>query len=171
MPATALEVLAVRWNPGGEGLGAVAVGHPGGHGGGELGKEGIGLDQVDFRMAVFAFVGGADSSAEVMDDVLQSVADAEDRQAESEDGRVGGRRVGVIHRAGAAGEDDADGMVRLDFVDRGGAGKDDGEDILFADAAGDELSILRAEVEDDDRRSFHSLVCQGVGGRASIIGG
>ena len=36
-------------------------------------------------------------------------------------------------------------------VDRSGAGKDDGEDVLFADAAGDELSVLRAEIEDDDR--------------------
>ena len=87
-----------------------------------------------------------------MDDVLESVADAEDGKAESEDCGVGGRRVGVVDGAGAAGEDDADGMVRFDFVDGSGAGKDDGEDVLFADAAGDELGVLRAEVEDDDRR-------------------
>ena len=87
----------------------------------------------------------------MMDDVLQSVADAEDGEAEGEDGGIGGRRVGVIDRAWASGEDDADGVVRVDFVDRGGAGKDDGEDVLFANAPGDELGVLRAEVEDDDR--------------------
>ena len=98
-----------------EGLGAVAVGHPGGHGGGEFGEEGIGLDQIHFGVAVFAFVGGTDSAAEVMDDVLQSVADAEDWEAEGEDRGIGGRRVSVVDRAGTPGENDADGVVRLDF--------------------------------------------------------
>ena len=134
-----------------ESLGAVAVGHPGGHGGGEFGEKGIGFEQIYFGVAIFAFIGGADSSAEVMDDVLESIADAEDGEAESEDGGIGRWGVGVVDRAGASGENDSDGMVRLDFVDGGGAGKDDGEDVLFADAAGDELGVLRAEVEDDDR--------------------
>ena len=182
MPATALEVFAVRWKPGGRAsalspwdIQAVMVA-------GSSAEERIGFDEADFGVAVFAFAGGAYSSAEVMDDVLQAVADAEDGEAEVEDGGVGGWRVGVVDGAGAPGEDDSDRMVRLDFVDGGGAGKDDGEDVLFADAAGDELGVLRAEVEDDDRRengresggengrSVHSLVCQGVGGQASMIG-
>ena len=99
----------------------------------------------------YSRVGGADSAAEMVDDELQSVADAEDWEAEREDCGVGGRRVGVVDRAGAAGEDDADRVVRVDLVDRRGAGKDDGEDVVFADAAGDELGVLRPEVEDDDR--------------------
>ena len=94
----------------------------------------------------------------MMHDVLQSVADAEDGQAEREDGGIGGRRVGVVDGAGAPGEDDADGVVRADLVDGRGAGKDDGEDVLLADAAGDELGVLRAEVEDDDRGCVHSTV-------------
>jgi len=40
-------------------------------------------------------------------------------------------------------------MMRFDFVCGSGAGKDDGEDVLFADAAGDELCVLAAEIEDD----------------------
>ena len=71
--------------------------------------------RFDFGVAVFAFVGGTDSSAEMMDDVLESVADAEDGEAEGEDGGIGGRRVSVVDGAGASGENDADGVVRLDF--------------------------------------------------------
>ena len=53
IPARALEVLAVRWKPAG-GPRPVAVGHPDGDGGGEAVEEGIGLDEVDFGMAVLA---------------------------------------------------------------------------------------------------------------------
>jgi hypothetical protein len=34
---------------------------------------------------------------------------------------------------------------------------------LLADAARDQLGVLRAEVEDDDRLSFHCLLCQRTG--------
>ena len=43
-----------------------------------------------------------------------------------------------------------DGRVALDFIELGRAGQHDGKNILFADAARDELRILRAKVEDDD---------------------
>ena len=66
-----------------------------------------------------------------------------------------GGRVGFVDGRRAAGEDDAAGDVALDFFQRGGAREDDGEDVLFADAARDELRVLRAEVEDDDRLGFH----------------
>ena len=72
-------------------------------------------------------------------------------------------RVGVVDGRRASGEDDAGGRVALDFFQRGGAGEDDGEDVLFADAARDELGVLRAEVEDDDRLGFHCLMCQRTG--------
>jgi hypothetical protein len=64
---------------------------------------------------------------------------------------VGGRRVGVVDRRRAAGEDDAERLVGLNFVERRRAGQHDGEDVLLADAARDELRILRAEIEDDER--------------------
>src|ERR1035441_1390500 len=53
--------------------------------------------------------------------------------------------------------------VAVDFVERSGAGQDDGEDVLFADTARDELRILRAKVEDDDRLRFHHILCQRTG--------
>ena len=74
-----------------------------------------------------------------------------------------GGRVGVVDRRRASGEDDACGRVALDFFQRSGAGQDDGEDVLFADATRDELRVLRAEVEDDDRLGFHYLLCQRTG--------
>ena len=112
--------------------------------------------QCHFGMAVFALGRGAHLAAHVMHDEMQSVADAEDRRIELEQRGVGCRRVGVVHRRRAAGEDEADGLVGLDFSDGNRAGEHDGEDVLFADAAGDQLRILRAEVEDNDCLGVHS---------------
>jgi hypothetical protein len=106
-----------------------------------------------------------------VDDELEAVADAERGQAEREDGGVGGRGVGVVDGGWASAEDDADGVVGLDFGEWGGAGEDYGEDVVFADPAGDELGVLRAEVEDDDRGSVHSPVWQGEGSGASGFAG
>ena len=111
-------------------------------------------------MAVLAFVGRAHFAAQLVDHELQAVADAEHRQSEMQHLLVGRWRVGVIDGRRTAGQDDARGVIALDFFQRGGAGKHHGEDILFADAAGDELRVLRAEVEDDDRLGFHHLLCQ-----------
>ncbi len=159
MPATALAVLAVRWKPGGELEGFVAVGHPDGQVGGELVEERVFVvDQGDFGVAVLALVGGADLAAEVVRDELQAIADAEHGQAEREDGGVGGWRIAVIDRAGAAGEHDAEGAVGADLLERGGAGQHDGEDVLLADAAGDELCVLGAKIQDDDRLGVHETL-------------
>jgi hypothetical protein len=55
-------------------------------------------------------------------------------------------------------------MEGLYFAQRGGAGKHDGEDIQLANAAGDELGILRSEIEDYDCLGVHNSVWQGWGG-------
>jgi hypothetical protein len=54
-------------------------------------------------------------------------------------------------------------MESFDFSERSGAGKHHGEDIELANAAGDELGVLRAEIEDDDCLGVHVLVWQGAG--------
>ena len=105
---------------------------------------------MHFGMAVFAAPSRSDFAAEAMGNVLQAVADSEDGGAEREHAGVGGRRVGVIDGAGAAGEDDSEGMVCLDFGEGHSARQDHAEDLGLADAAGDELGVLRSEVEDDD---------------------
>ena len=101
-------------------------------------------------MAVLALVGRAHFAAERVRHELQSVADAEHGQAELEAReRRRAERLFVDGRR-AARENDAGRPVAPDFIERGGAGQDDGKYFLFADAARDELRVLRAEVEDDD---------------------
>jgi hypothetical protein len=46
--------------------------------------------------------------------------------------------------------------------DWGRAGQHDGEDVQFANAARDELRVLRAKIQDDDRLGSHPLVWQGA---------
>ena len=143
----------------------VAVAHPYSEIRGQAGEERSGgVFHGNFGVAVFALGGGAHLATEVMHDELKAVTDAENGNTAFEQARVGGGRVGIVDRAGAAGEDKADGLVSLDFAERYGTGEDNGEDILLADAAGDELGILRPEIEDDDCLGVHALVWQGVGG-------
>jgi hypothetical protein len=96
----------------------------------------------------------------VVDDEVEAVADAEGGQAELEEFRVGGWGVGVINGRGTAGKNDAEGLEGLDFREGGCAREDYGEDVEFADAAGDELGILRPEVENNDCLGVHVLVWQ-----------
>ncbi len=128
----------------------VAVAHPDGERTGKsVEEEGL-VDDIDLGVAVLAGGRGFDLAAEVVHDELQPVADAEDGDAEREHGGIGGGSIGVIDRARAAGEDDAQRIERAELIERRGAGKHDGEDVELADAARDELGVLRTEVENDD---------------------
>jgi hypothetical protein len=92
---------------------------------------------------------------------LQAITDAEDGQSEGEHTRVGWGRVRVVDGARTTGENQPDGVVRLDLRNRSVAGKHDREDVLLSYAASDELCVLAAEIQDDDRGSIHVLVFQG----------
>src|SRR5246127_2406627 len=98
-----------------------------------------------------------------MDDELESVADAENRLAKIEHGRVGGWSIGIINRPGAAGEDDAEGLIGLNFGDGYGAWQHHRKDVLFANATRDQLRVLRAKIEDNDCLGVHVSVWQGAG--------
>ena len=133
-------------------FGFVAVGHPDVQRAGESFEEGaVVAQQFDVGVSVLALVAGADFAAELLRHEVQAVTDAQHRKAEVQHLVVHGGGVGFVDGRRASGEDDASGRVALDFFQRGGAGENDGEDVLFADAARDELGVLRAEVEDDDR--------------------
>ncbi len=114
----------------------------------ELGLVGGVLD-VEDSAAIFAAFGRFDLSTQVMGEPLHAVADSQDRDSEGQNIYVTIRGLRVVDGAGAAGEDDAGGFEFADFVERGGAWEDGGEDLLFADAAGDQLRVLAAEIEDD----------------------
>ncbi len=163
MAATAFDVLPINSKPGGSSMRLVAVRHP--HRQRTLQsleqrRVNRRAQQFHLRVAVLALVGGAHFAAQLVHHELQAVTDAQHRQSEMQDALVRRRRVGVVDGRRPARQHDARGRVALDFVERGGAGQDDGEDVLFADAARDELRILRAKVEDDDRLRFHYLLCQ-----------
>ncbi len=106
-------------------------------------------------MAVLALVRGLHLAAERVHHELQSIADAQHRQPHAEDARVHGGRVFVIDRRRPTGQDDADRRVAANFIQAGGTGQDNGKDVLFADAARNQLRILRSEVEDNNRLGFH----------------
>jgi hypothetical protein len=112
-------------------------------------------DDIDFRVAVLALVGRPHLAAERVHHELQPVTNAEHRYAQIEDAPVRGRGIFVVDRPGCSREHNAYGRAVLDLVERGRAGQHDGKNILFADAARDELGILRAKVEDDDGLGFH----------------
>ena len=131
---------------------------------GESFEEGaVVTQQFDVGVPVLALLAGTDFAAQLVGHVMQAVADAQHGQAEVQDLLFGDGRAGFVDGRRASGEDDAAGRVALDFFERGRAREDDGEDVLFADAARDELGVLRAEVEDDDRLGFHFLMCQRTG--------
>lgn len=100
--------------------------------------------------AELAVVSALDFAAHDVRGELHAVADAEDGYTEVEDCGVAGGRAVFVDAAGAAGEDDALGVHRGEFL-RGDLGRDKPrEDASLAHAAGDELRGLRAEVEDGD---------------------
>ncbi len=115
-----------------------------------------GVEELGFAFAfelgaaVLAALGFLDVAAESVGHPLHAVADAEDGNAEAQDFGIADGGVFIVDGTGAAGEDDADGVVRADVFDFGVAGEDGGEDFELADAAGDELGVLAAEIEDDD---------------------
>lgn len=112
---------------------------------------------------------GLDGAAEGLHEQLHPVADAE---------HVGPRGVGEVqeplgegggtlgvHGVGPAGEDDGPRAQALEGGERRRSGDAEGEDAQLADAAGDEVGVLRAVVEDEDK------VLAGAGGRRERGGG
>ena len=116
---------------------------------------------IDLGMSIFALERRAHPSAQVVHNEVQPVADAEGGHAERENSWVGGRGVRVVNRRRTAGKNQSDGFVGLNLPQGRRARQHYRENVLFADAARDELRILRAEIEDNDGLSVHAPVWQG----------
>jgi len=129
---------------------AVAVGIPDLELLGEALEETAGFVEGENAVAVFAVGALGDFAAEEVALELDAVADAEDGDAQLEEGGVGHRCVFGEHAARATGEDDANDAVCLQL--RGGRAEvvDFGEDLALADAAGDDLGVLGTKIEDGD---------------------
>lgn len=81
---------------------------------------------------------------------LEAVADAERRDAEIEDATIERGRTLLIDRRWTAGEDERDGVLRADLGGGGRVRHDLAVHARLADATGDELRILGAEVDDEN---------------------
>ena len=110
-----------------------------------------GLRDFEDRLAVFARSAAGDLSAERLNHELQPVTDAEDRNAEFEDGRIALRRVFGINTRRAAGQDDALRALRPDGFGRRVERHDPAVHPAFTNPPRDQLTVLGAEIEDDDR--------------------
>src|SRR5438552_10991922 len=113
-------------------------------------------------MSVLALLAGAREAAQLLRHVMQAVADSQDRFAKSEDTLIGDRCIVGVNGKRPTAQDDADRRILLDLIEVRGAGQDDGKDLQFAQAARNQLRVLRAKVEDDDGLMFHAIVWQKI---------
>ena len=125
----------------------------------EAGEQRIVGGDADVGRAVFAVIERDDVAAELVGHQLGAVADAQDRDLAGPDGRIGARGALVVDRVRAAREDDRAGPAALEFGVRRVVRQELAVDVELADAPGDELGELAAEVEDDD-----GLAILGIGG-------
>ncbi len=102
------------------------------------------------RAAEFADVRALGVAAELHAHRHLAVADAEHRHARGEHIIRGARRAFVKHAGRAAGQDDALGAEGRDPRRIGVEGQDFAIDAALADAAGDQLRNLAAEIENKD---------------------
>src|SRR5689334_2553469 len=104
--------------------------------------------------AILAPLGLFDFPAERVCDPLHAIADSKDGNAQRQHLRVTPRRIVVINRAGAAGQDDSRGLELLNLLDGRGARQNRGENLLLADAARNQLRVLPAEVQHHHAAEF-----------------
>jgi hypothetical protein len=81
---------------------------------------------------------------------LEAVADPENRYAGGEEGRIDLGRPGFVHAGRAAGQDDRGRLPGEHLGHRHRVRDDLRVDLRLPDPAGDQLGILRAEVDDEN---------------------
>jgi hypothetical protein len=104
--------------------------------------------------AVFAALYRLHSAAENAGNPLHAVADTKDWNSSGQDRGITFRSVLVVDRTWAAGEHDAGGFERANFGNAGATRKDGAKNLLLANAAGNELGVLPAKIEDDNTAQF-----------------
>ena len=100
--------------------------------------------------AVFALLAFLDLAAEKLREQLHAEADAQHRHAELENIFVRQRRVLRINARRPAGQNDAARLHRGDFGGGRVEAEDGGIDVALAHAPGDDLRVLRTEIQDDN---------------------
>src|SRR6266540_1197904 len=139
----------------------VAVAHPHRLLGWEVAEEHAVAAGAERGAAVLAHAGRLHPTAEDPGHGLLPVAEPQHGQAELEQAGVEGGRAGLVHRSGAAREDQRPGAAGA-HLGRVEVARDDlGVDVALAHPARDELGVLCPEVEDEDgvvpgRRRAHA---------------
>ena len=119
-------------------------------------REQLSTGCVQLGAAELRHVGAVDTAAELEREQLRAVADAEGRDAELEERRIEPRRAVGVDGRGSAGEDQRARVAALELVD-GEAVRDQlGVDARLTDPARDQLRVLAAEV-DHQNRTFLEL--------------
>ena len=80
---------------------------------------------------------------------LATVTDAENGNTPIENLRINVRRFFQINTVGATGEDNTNGVERLELFQRSGAGLNFAVDTAFTDSASNKLVVLTTEVNYD----------------------
>ncbi len=124
----------------------VAVAHPHRLGFGQIRMK-LSPSDLQLGATVFTGPGAGHGAAEGLRHRLEAVADAEHRDAEVEHRGVQLRRALGVHTGRAAGQHDGLWVFGLDLLDGGGVGYDLRVHPRLADAARDQLRVLRAEVD------------------------
>jgi len=118
-----------------------------------LKQSGIPLD-LKLGKTVFASGGGVYLSTQEIGHQLKPVADPQHRDSQLDHKPVTVRRSLFVDRCGSPGKDYAFWVPSAYFVDCSIEGEDLAVDPQLSYSPGDELSVLTAEIENDDRFVF-----------------
>ena len=109
---------------------------------------------ADVGLAELGDAGVLDGAAEVLRHQLHPVADAERRHAELVDARIDPGSSRGVHRGGAAAEDERQRVPRPHLLRRHAVTDELGVDAALTNTPRDQLRVLAAEVEDENRTLF-----------------
>src|SRR5439155_8465385 len=129
----------------------IGVAHPDRLLGGQVLEQRARPERPEVGLAVLADAGAADLPAEDLRHPLLAVADAEHRDAEVEEPGVHCRSARRVDAGWSAGEDQTLGTAPPDLIQGDAVREDLRVDLALADAAGDELRVLSAVIDDEDR--------------------
>jgi hypothetical protein len=115
----------------------------------KAGEQAIRLVDHQVGLAELALFRPLDPAAHLLHHQLGPVADPEDGNPQIEQRGIRMRGVGIVDRAGTAGEDNPRRLEGLDLLQRDREGVNLAVDLLLPDPSGDQLGGLRPEIEDE----------------------
>ena len=118
-------------------------------------REQLAAVDPECRLSELGDVRPLDGASQLLRHQLRAVTDAECRHVELEQTGVDKWRVLGVHGGGPAGEDQRRRVAPPHFARGDVVAHELGVDAAVADAPGNELRVLTAEIEDEDRPGAH----------------